>query len=158
LKPAHTVPEFQVLVARLVRRALEDTGVSMAHVANKVHRASNVVERWLSETDEHRHVPLWLLAHREAVGDALFERIVSDLRAERVRQGAPSVVPLERVLGTALRVMADALARGMTALEDGKLTREERTDLRPVVAKVRAWCDRFLRDDESALRVVEGGQ
>lgn len=103
-----TVPEVQVTVARLVRRAMEDLGVSAQSLANKLHRASTVVDRWLSESDEHRHVPLWVLANREAVSDALFERCVADLRAERVRQGAPAAVPLERVLGTALRVVGDA--------------------------------------------------
>lgn len=149
-----TVPEVQVLVARLVRRAMEDLGVSAQSLANKLHRASTIVDRWLSESDEHRHVPLWVLANREAVSDALFERVVADLRAERVRQGAPLSVPLERVLGTALRACTDVIARGLAALEDGQLSREERAELRPLVSKASVWCARFLRDEETVLRAV----
>ena len=80
-------------LARRWRRALEDLEHPAAAVARALDKGVSLAERWCREDSGHP-LPTWVLASVAAVPDALFERVVSDLRAMRgAQRTAPPGAP-----------------------------------------------------------------
>lgn len=150
--PAHACSASARLTVRaLLRRALEDTGVSERELAAKLERPHSKVNAWVrtllpSESDARvPQAPLYLLAH-PGVPVSLHLRLLGDLLAlarrtcpPRTRETAAAL--LLSVAGEAVQGLADALT-------DGVVSDSETRALRLVVARLRDRCTQWLEGEE----------
>lgn len=138
-----TTASLQTSTARLLRRLSEDLGVSLSSIAEALDRSRALGPRWVAEESQHP-APLYLLAARHAVPDPMFDALVAGLRSLRDQQpGGAVAVPAEVSAAVMVGRMGDALAVAGRALADGRISPEERRDLRRAVAAVRSACDRL---------------
>lgn len=145
--------DVQEAARRIVRRALEDLS-SIRAIAAALGLDESRVRRWL-DTDA-AHAPLYLLAH-PALPEALRLRLVADLLAAVAPRGPRTSV--ETATHVLLAAAGECVQIAARALCDGRIDDAERADLRPVVARVRGWCDRWLAEhgEVTPLRAVGGG-
>lgn len=122
------------------RRALHDTGTSAAQLAASVGKSPTLVEEW-SRT---KHAPIYLIAHPR-VPVALRVRLAGDALAYAAEHVA-NVVPIETGTALLVQIAAEALAAAGAALSDQRIDESERAGLRPLVARLRDRCDRWLRE------------
>lgn len=145
LTPRPLLRELAALCARRLRRACEDTGVSLAALAHALDRSPTVAERWASEADDTHHLPVYVLAHRQAFPDALFERLVADLRALREAQVSETSQTSEAAAAALVSRTGDLLAELGRSLSDGRISASEAHTLRPLLAALRPLLERADR-------------
>jgi hypothetical protein len=134
------------------RRSLHDTRTSAALLAALVGLNGSRVERWYSDA----HAPLYLLAHAR-VPLALRVRLMSEcLRIVGEYTGPRSSA--ENATAVLISIASECLALAGRALADGRVDDTERRELRPLVARLRDWCDRWLRDHGDAPAASRAGE
>ena len=137
---------------RLFRRACEDIGVSLAHVADHIDVSHGRVERWVSPNTD-AHIPLYLLASRIAVSDRLFARIVADLEFLRAQQdGVPTST--EGAIAGVISRAGEAIAALGRAYVGGQLSSLDVPTVRQRVADLESECARLRRLLEHSAPLV----
>jgi hypothetical protein len=122
------------------RRALHDTNTSAALLGALIGRDGSWVERWYTNV----HVPLYVLAHRR-VPLALRLRLIADMLA-LAGDADGQRASVETGTAMLIAIASECLAVAGRVLADQCVDEGERRELRPLVARLRDRCDRWLRD------------
>lgn len=146
--------ELQGLTKRLIRRASEDTGVSLASIADALERSHGLVEQWVCERAA-KHLPVYVLASPLAIPERLYQRIISDIDHVRHAQ-AESLAPKPEGACTLLLARLGAGVESIArALADGRVTSMERPELLRKLAEIEAAIASVRRSFDLEARRVQ---
>lgn len=123
--------------SELLGKAIEDTGVSKAQIAERWGMHPTRVGAMCNPEMSNASVPARVLWLGGKVGDALWEAIGA-LRAQMPRDMCGDNHVLRCSLAT--KACSALLSAYMDAIADGKLDEAEKALLRPLVAEVRKVC------------------
>lgn len=144
--------ELSARVKKVLRRALDDLGFSAAQLAQWVGVDASIAEDWCREAST-RHVPLHLLAHPK-IPRQLRARLAADVWA--LAQETCSPQSRESAVYALLRLFGEGVAVAATALADGRIEDHETEAMRPVFAKIRDGCDRWLLENSDPKASARG--
>jgi hypothetical protein len=144
--------DLRAQTKQLFRRACEDLAVTFTAIGRELDDPKGkYVQRWADEQSDHP-LPVWALTSRDAVSDALFERIVADVRDLRAKQSR-SLSATTVGLGLAfMRAAGEAIAEIASASADGAHDAHERPAMRERVSAAIGVGQRLvaaLHDDEA---------
>ena len=154
--PGATADHPQPVGGEAASTAPVDSGTSAGRESSPAvgdsarEQPTTVVERWAKHA-----VPLWVLACPDAIPEALYNRLLAVVHAERTARSRGMRPTLEGAGFAGLVSAGEFIERVARLLADGKLSRDERPEARRVAAAAIATLERLLRAiDEADLAEV----
>jgi hypothetical protein len=129
-------------------KALKETGVSADQLAGAIGRDPKVVTGWYSNGNGP---PFYLAAHRR-VPLPLRLRLVADMLGFAGDADAPRAT-IETSTAMLTSIAGECLVVAGRVLTDQRVDEGERLELRPLVARLRDRCDRWLREHGGEARL-----
>ena len=127
-------PSLRASVAEAFHRACFDARLSHARVAEALDRTHRIVDSWATPGSD-KSLPVWALASRDAIPDAVFDALVDALR---VLRGEPAVgITAESASVLFHRSLGDAVAALARGTRGGRIVEDLGTIRRAVADVVR---------------------
>jgi hypothetical protein len=133
---------IQSRAKEIFREACRALGIGHERIAAAIHRHRTKVDRW-ANPDHDESVPVWPLLVPEAIPDAVFERIIADVRAERRERGTN--VRAEGVAAVLLARLGSAVTEIANAMADGRITSIEAAGVVKRISDVEEECRKLRR-------------